>query len=257
MSHYLPPLDYYSLGIACLLGAFYGLIIAVVCLIVARRFGFLKRDNIWHGRIVKLYFLYIPLVFMLAGAGWKSMTSTRDSVVELFEQARPAVSAASAEQAARLRDELMNHFPAGQKISVNALLKLVSADMLKVYFADRLQPIHLPDSLRETAASLLSSGFAGYMAEELRNRLTAYAAGRLELDESIVRAFFDTDLTQILEGGFLVELAVTWVKNAFSPLLASIRLWFIILLLPPVVETAVALFRQRRNKQARALPAVA
>ena len=32
------------------------------------------------------------------------------------------------------------------------------------------------------------------------------------------------------------------IQEVRSPLLASIRLWFIILLLPPVVETAVALF---------------
>jgi hypothetical protein len=87
------------MGLEMLEGGTAGLAAGIIFVIVLRKTGLLKRENKLYSALVKLYYLYIPLVLAILCAAWFTVSSARSLTFSLFADLRPEIIDASVKAA--------------------------------------------------------------------------------------------------------------------------------------------------------------
>lgn len=223
----------------------YALLAAILLLVVMRKTGLMRREAKWRQALVCLYYLYIPVVFAAGGFAWATVGSMESTMVAGINEARPAISRASAEYAGSAWLTIIKKFRKDSSISMRDLCLSVAreyaAELLEGFsgmsrFTMLMRP--LVNGIREGVVLSLASMF--------ENEILSESAAVAKLDKDALRALWTKDLVTALQGGIVADLLVAQVKTAVKPMYRYTRLTFILLLLPVVLETAFAVYRRRR-----------
>lgn len=235
-------------------GALLGLGAAVLVLFVCKVSGLLKRQNKAHNLVVKLYYLYIPVVFAGFLGAWFAVADMRIQVSRGLDVARPIVTQASVEAANALMDELKKRYPEGAVSLKEGLLPAVRVYLGEKFFhnvagAPAIPPVLQP--LMDTAASFLS----GKVAEEIERRMLERAASAVNIDTKDLREFWAGDIITTMKKGLVMNLLEKHLFKPFEAMQGMVRNTGIFLLLPVALETAVSLWFARRRQAQEALAA--
>lgn len=99
-------------GFSLIKGALIGFPTGLVLVILLGRFGLWRRKNRTHAILVKLYYLYIPLVFAAFFSGWFGISNIRDQADHTMAELRPTVT----ELSLSVADALLDDIQAGRNV---------------------------------------------------------------------------------------------------------------------------------------------
>ena len=223
---------------------------AIVLLLVLKKTGLLYRPNRWHALLVKVYYLYIPVVFLALGFMWATVSSLENAFLTACEQSRPAIIESSVEKSRAVLEDVEEHLPADKPASLKEVTTAVTRDYIEKYtegtaisnYFALLQPMIAP--LQERFATALAGG-----VEEI---IVSKIADVSRLQPQTVRNIWQMDIVEALQGGLAVEILMDQIRATFPPYYKHIKMLGLILLLPVMLEIAVsALVIRARVRKAR------
>ncbi|MDL2307420.1 hypothetical protein LJC48_05270 [Desulfovibrio sp. OttesenSCG-928-C06] len=238
---FISALGYSAMIFGVLKGIAIGLAAGIVLVIILAKTGLLRRNNSKHQLAVKLYYLYIPLLFAAVAGGWMGATAVRAEANSAVEQFRPELTELSVEVG---------------NIVLKDILALDNPDVIK---ASSLSPlIHkyadtaLDEKLGEVSPRLqalvspVRAPFARLLAGMLESRLLSLASDTLKLDEESIEALWNKGVITVLRQGLVVDIIKRQISQRFQPLFSMLRTFGITLLLPVIIEIFV--FRRKKSK---------
>jgi hypothetical protein len=227
----------------------YAFLAAVALLVVMRLTGLLRRDTLGRRLFVCLYYLYIPVVFIICGAAWSSISSVESSVLGAIKDARPAISSASAEYASSAWKTVASTFQKDPSISIKDMCLAVASD-----YANKLMDGFVPTRASmfvqpfvQPVVDSLKDGVASSVAQAVEDMALKKVSDATSVDKDRLRTFLTADFTSALQEGLITDIITHQAKNAISSLYSNVKLMFALLMLPVILETAFALYRRRKT----------
>ncbi|MCL2627035.1 MAG: hypothetical protein FWD46_09545 [Cystobacterineae bacterium] len=215
-----------ALGLLLSLGVVWGCI----------QFKLFKRQNRYWNWAAKLYFLYIPVSFIVVGAGFGLLQYTQilsDKVIQ--RMLHP------------FKQEVLVHLQTLPPES-NARLSLAA---LKTRIEDNLEQSLLAKRMHKALPSArrwMLETFVDFLADKLNTKASEWSG----FDKETLSHLWNQDATELLDG--------PWLDDIFSRRLHQLiggyqmtLLWLLcLLLLVPAADTALAKVLERRGRHAAA-----
>lgn len=227
----------------------YALLAGVALLIVMRLTGLLRRETRWRRLLVGLYHLYIPVVFVICGAAWSSVGSVESTVLGAIRDARPAISSASADYASSAWKTVAETFRKDPSISIKEMCLAVAGD-----YADKLMAGFVPERAGvfvrpfvQPVVDSMKDGMASSLAQKVEEIALGKVSDATSVDRESLRSFWTADFKAALQDGIVGDILTHQAKNAMSPLYSKVKLMFVLLMLPVILETGLALYRRRKT----------
>lgn len=227
----------------------YALLAAVALLVIMRVTGLLRRETRWRRLFVCLYYLYIPVVFIMCGAAWSSVGSVERSVLGAIQDAKPAISSTAAEYASSAWKSVTATFKQDKPMSIREMCLAIADD-----YVNKLMAGFIPEranmvvqSVMQPVVNSMKDGVVHSVALAVEEMVLKKVADVTSVDQSWLRSFWAVDFTAALEGGLVSAIITHHAQQAMSLLYTKVRLMFVLLMLPVILETAFALYRRRKQ----------
>lgn len=222
----------------------YALLAAVALLALMRATGLLRRETRWRRMLVGLYYLYIPVVFVICGVAWSSVSSVEGTVLGAIKDARPVISSVSAEYASSAWKTVAAAFRKNPSISIKEMCRAVAGD-----YADKLMTGFVParaSMFVQPVVDSIKDGVANSVAQKVEEMALKKISDATSLDQKRLRSFWTADFTAVLHEGIVSDILMRQAKNAMGLLYSKIKLMVALLMLPVLLETGFALARRRK-----------
>ena len=224
----------------------YALAASILVLVIMRKTGLLRRNAKWHQTLVCLYYLYIPLLFIGGAVAWSAVGAMESTVLSTIDQARPAISSATADYAGSAWKAVTEKFRKDPSIS----LREICLSVTREYAAELLEGLSgvsrftafmtpLVDTIRE--------GVALSLAKLVEEDILKKVSGAARLDRETLKTLWTADIVAAMQGGIVCDILAGQTRWAFKSAYQQVRMAFLLLLLPVVLETAFAVYRRRRK----------
>lgn len=155
-------------------GAIIGLIASVILIILCRKIGLFRRKSILRRATVGLYHLYIPLVFVAAGAALFACFALQDTINALYDPHRAHVTQMALQASDAARDWLIEYETANSfSLEDGALGKTVAST--RQALQARLEGVKSASKpmlavLRERMESIANTDFVDSARSTIRDR---------------------------------------------------------------------------------------
>jgi len=213
--------------------AFLGFVLALVLLFVCVKFkAFQRRNKVWN-IAVKLYFLYIPLIFMGAGATFGALQYSKDvsnRFVDTFVQfVKPRVvdylqTLPPETRARAVLDETVR-----AEVRKNIELQIKGTEM-----APYLESVS--KALPEQTKDWLSHALVDYVIDQFNKKV----AGVIGMDKKEIAKLWEQNILALAEGDFLDNLVRQPIHKIVNGYQKAVLFLLLLLLLPPVADILLA-----------------
>ena len=227
----------------CAVFALLGLLLALAVLVVCAKFGvFRRRNRFWHFA-AKLYWVYVPVVFMAAGVGFGLLRYVeRESVMVAGTALLPVKHRAL---------EILSQYPPelAAKLSLPGLKQMMRDNIAKVEFQVKgLDKVYrVGDTVK-----LLPTSVRGVVLDAVVDRITDELNLKLSkatgLERDSLARLWRQDAIELLNGDFLdraLSLHVRQVIRGYQQMLGLLLLGF---LMVPVADTVIAGMLEGRDR---------
>ena len=224
---------------------------AVLLLVVMKKDWLLFRPNRWHALFVKLYYLYIPVVFLILGFMWATVGSLEQAFLAACEDSKPAITEASVVRTEAVLNDLAEHLPKDTPVSLKEISLAMSRDYVKRYTENTV--ISDYSALLYPMVGPLQEGFAMALAAGVEDLIVDKAAGLSRLEPETVRTLWSVDILKAMQGGLAVEILTQQIKATFPSYYRHVKILGCILLVPIALEILISMLVIRMRRK----PAVA
>ncbi|MDR1242482.1 MAG: hypothetical protein LBM00_06855 [Deltaproteobacteria bacterium] len=224
---------------------FYALLASAALLVIMRVTGLLRRDARWRRLLVCMYYLYIPVVFVICGAAWSSVSAVENSVLGAIKDARPAISSTSAEYAASAWKTVAATFKKDPSISIKDMCLAIADD-----YANELMEGFVPARVSmfvQPVVDSMKDGVARFIAQTAEEMVLKKVSEAADLDRNLLRSFWAADFTAVFQGGLVSDIITQRAEKAMQSLYFKVKLIFVLLMLPVLLETGFALYCRRKT----------
>lgn len=239
-------------------GAALGLVAALLLVFICRKLGLFVRHSQARRMLVKLYHVYIPVVFAGVGAVWFICADLQRQAVFMYDSVRPQVTALSVQATENLWTAVRGIPPdADGNISIkDGVIGVVQKYVEQKFLETLEQRPGLPLLVRD-AVLKPGDGLSAAVVNLFEERLVEGAAGQAAVNPATLRAIWDRNIMQGVRAGMVTDLIALWINRTFIAMETKARTIGLLLLLPVMVETNFALLANRRHRKRAAAAAAA
>lgn len=232
-----------SLGIdaitAILKGLGVGLLAGLAVTLIAAKLGLFRRENKKWNMAVKLYYLYIPVIFILFFCARFAFNTGQDKVYELMDAIHADVTQTTVQGAQYAMAQVTED---GKDVSPAEIMAELGrmADNL----TDRGINM-LPSAVRKLVGPVrpvVSKALVSMLKKQLVKIITENSG----LSNNSVTELMQIGIVASLEGGLFMDVVRHEIDRRLSPVRGNILKVFLLLLLPVVLETAFYRYRRRK-----------
>ncbi|MDR2099733.1 MAG: hypothetical protein LBP40_02745, partial [Campylobacteraceae bacterium] len=182
-------------------------------------------------KITYLYYLYIPIIFIIFAVIYSSIAYTKNEMILAVDKAAPAINA----QAVEFLDDI--DFPKNLSISnIKDAVQLYISELITNAFSKYDLPQQLKTWLIEKTSSALADKI-----------LIAKVGEFTSLDIGKVKDLWSGNLRELISNGFITDMIRKNIEEKISGIQNNFIIIFLILLLIPFVETAVSKQIEKRK----------
>jgi hypothetical protein len=231
-------------------GAALGFAAGIVIGIFLGRLGLFRRDNRIHNVIAKIWYVYIPLLVMGACLSLSAVYEYQSRASSFAESMRPEIS----ELSFVLADGFLNSV----KIASGDLTVSDVVAVARIYVGDRFDEYIAPNIENRSGfikglAWIFRSALLETLPSYIGSRIESMTAGALDISRERLTDIWNTDIRTALKNGLVSDIIRSEIARRFAALRVTVMLVLSLLLLPPVLETAVSLrYRRKRASAANA-----
>lgn len=224
---------------------------SVALLIVCKVLKLFVRENIVLNKLTNLYYLYLPVVIILAAGGYFTVKNVERAAYMGIEEIRPGVTAYSAAYVKDMKSYVLKK----EMESLSTNFSIANAkDLIKEYVMARPYFQGLSgDPTFNRVMSILPEGaksfIAGKVADEIIKKINETLSDTTKLDKQTLNKLWNTDLEELAEGGIVISIMNSQVEARIEPIRSKIFKAGLFLLLLPFIETAVSKTLERRRKK--------
>lgn len=241
-----------DLGVAMGKGFLLGLVVAVVLLIILKRFGLLRRENLALRVLVGLYWVGLPLLFGGLLGAWFFFGSMIKEVQTGLEPLREDVGELSVSLVDSVWRDVLKMHPASPD-DFQALLK---AEMKKRIDADIMEAVFQAPWMGAVVGKVaegLSPVFSELVYKEIMQRLTNQAADALSMPPEQLEPLWRKGVTEALRGGLVLDVFTGSLTKGMHLARSSVMTPVAVILGLIALEIAYAAYANRRRSKAAAL----
>ncbi len=220
---------------------------AIFLLVVMKKAGFLFRPSRWHALFVKLYYLYIPVVFLTLGSLWVAIGSFEQAFLAACEDSKPAITEASVVRTEAVLNDLAEHLPKDAPVSLKEISLAMSRDYVQRYTENTV--IAEYSALLYPMVGPLQEGFAMALAAGVEDIVVDKAAGLSRLEPETVRTLWSVDILKAMQGGLAVEILTQQIKATFPPYYRFVKMSGCFLLAPIALEILISMLVIRTRRK--------
>ncbi|SEW52606.1 hypothetical protein [Chitinophaga arvensicola] len=233
-------------------------IVAVILVIVLRKFILVPRSSKILRFVAYTYFVLLPLLAGFFAFKWGFFNSLRKDIKahqEVYAKHIPSVfdQQASAAVQSLFRD------PDGRpsaltKMTTNQVVDTVGALVYNVYGSTLEQHASQSGARGQLAAFMLRTTKGAGIAALMKKYIAAFLSDKLKLGEGTSEALMETKLISIIQGGLFLNIAVIQVDLFLKGLQKGVLITFLLILAIPLAEIAIAHYLHRKKLKAVPIP---
>lgn len=229
-------------------------IIAVILVIVLRKFILIPRSNKLLRFVAYTYFVLLPILAAFFAFKWGFFNSLRKDIKahqEVYAKHIPPVFDQQASSAVQSLFRQPDGSPSDlTKLSTNQVIDTVGALVYNVYGSTLEQQASQSGVKGKLAAFMLHTTKGAGVAALMKKYIIKFLAEKLKLGEDTGEALMETKLMTIIQGGLFLNIAVIQVDLFLKGLQKGVLITFLIILAIPLAEVVLAHYLHRRKLKA-------
>lgn len=234
-------------------------IIAVILVIVLRKFILVPRSGKILRFVAYTYFVLLPLLAAFFAFKWGFFNSLRKDIKahqEVYAKHIPPVFDQQASGAVQSLFRGPDGSPSDiTKLSTNQVIDTVGVLVYNVYGSTLEQQAAQSGVKGKLAAFMLHTTKGAGVAALMKKYIASFLAEKLKLGEGTSDALMETKLVSIIQGGLFLNIAVIQVDLFLKGMQKGVLITFLLILAIPLAEIAIAHYLHRRK--APVTPAIA
>ena len=224
----------------------YAFLAAIALLAVMRKAGLMRREAAWHNALVRVYYLYIPLLFVGGAVAWSAVGSAESSMLSTIDRARPAITRTTLDYAGAAWAGVTENFRANPTVSLREICLTTSREYAGKLL-DGLSGVSRFTLFMQPLVDTIQEGVAQSLAAAVEEEILKTVSDAARLDRAALKNLWTGDLVGAIQGGIVCDILASQARRAFSPAYQYIRMVFILLLLPVILEMAFSLYWRKRS----------